>query len=81
MEINKQKMEATITFTLPDEQQEFEQASRGGALAGILFDIDQELRSMEKYQNKVQISTGQMREMIREKLEEHGLNFENIIFM
>lgn len=73
-------MKATITYTLPDEQVEFEQASRGGTLAGILHDIDQELRNMEKYQNQVQVSTGRVREMIREKLEEHGLNFKSIIF-
>jgi hypothetical protein len=42
-------MTATLTFTLPEEAEEFRLASNAGALAAALQTIDQELRQLIKY--------------------------------
>lgn len=42
-------MIATLTFTLPDERIEFEQASRAGALASALSSMDNDARNFLKY--------------------------------
>lgn len=80
MEINKTKMEATIKFTLPDEQLEFESAANGAKLAAILFDIDQYLRAQTKYEGKSKIEIETLRRVIRETMEDHGIYFEMLMF-
>lgn len=42
-------MTATLVFHLPDEQAEFELASRAGQLASALGALDLEARNMLKY--------------------------------
>lgn len=42
-------MKATLTFTLPDEQAEFDAAIHGRAAISALLEIDQRLRSILKY--------------------------------
>lgn len=43
-------MKATLEFNLPEEQQEFEQASNGWRYHSVLWDFDQWLRGEYKYQ-------------------------------
>ncbi len=42
---------ATLEFNLPEETSEFTLATRGGELHGILWELDQKLRSIVKYDN------------------------------
>jgi hypothetical protein len=41
--------QATITFTLPEEQQDFHDAVHASDYKAILWDLDQRLRSKLKY--------------------------------
>ena len=42
-------MKATLEFNLPEEQSEFERATKGGEAFLALWDIDMELRNMVKH--------------------------------
>jgi hypothetical protein len=73
-------MEATIKFTLPDEQVEFECAASGWKLAGILFDLDNRLRNLRKYEGQETITIEDMRTLIRETMQDQGIYFEMLMF-
>lgn len=60
---------ATLRFTLPDEQAEFDAARQGSEAKRILWDIDQRLRSLLKHgePTKAQADLAEeIRAMIRE---------------
>ena len=80
MQINTQKMEATIKFTLPDEQIQFESAAAGGTLAAILFDLDNRLRTLRKHEGQETMAVEDMRTLIREIMQDHGIYFEMLMF-
>ena len=40
---------ATLTFNLPEEQSEFDQVSKAGDLASIIWEFTQEVRSKTKH--------------------------------
>ena len=42
-------MRATLTFTLPDEQAEFDAARQGSEAKRVLWEVDQRLRSLLKH--------------------------------
>lgn len=43
-------MKAVLEFTLPEDQDDFERASKAGKLAGVIWDFDnQVMRAMTKY--------------------------------
>lgn len=44
-------MKATLTFTLPEEQVEFDTAIQASAAKSMLWDFAQQLRSWRKYHN------------------------------
>jgi len=44
-------MKATLTFTLPEEQIEFDTAIQASAAKSMLWDFSQQLRSWRKYHN------------------------------
>lgn len=44
-------MKATLTFTLPEEQVEFDTAIQASAAKSMLWDFSQQLRSWQKYHN------------------------------
>jgi len=43
-------MKATLTFNLPDDQHEFDLAVHGSDFYSILFDLNNEMRSICKYE-------------------------------
>ena len=49
-------MKATLTFTLPEEEHEYNNAVEGAKMRSILWDVDQWLRSKMKYE---ELSDGQ----------------------
>ena len=42
---------ATLTFNIPEEQQEFEMAWKGPEWQGVVFDVDKYLRDNSKHGN------------------------------
>lgn len=63
---------ATLRYTLPEEQAEFDAARQGQAARSVLWDIDQHCRSLLKHgePTKEQASLAEeIRQMIRESPE------------
>ena len=59
----------TVTYTLPDEQHEYDAARLGRAACGTLWVIDQALRSLIKHgepSEETQRWAEEVREMIRQ---------------
>ena len=73
-------MKATLTFNLPDESQEFRTAIDGWKWKSVLRTIDENLRSKIKWDNNLKDeqvkSLQEMRNIIREFLNENNLRFE-----
>ena len=72
-------MKATITFTLPEEEEEYRNAIEGAKMRAILWDVDQFLRAKMKYE---ELSDGQYdafketREHLRRLLIEENIDLE-----
>lgn len=67
----------TLTFNLPDEADEANVAQHGAAVVGILADLDNELRSLVKYQNSDTVKMEELvrlRKLINEGCGEVGIN-------
>ena len=58
---------ATLRYTLPDEQAEYDAARQGAEARSILWDIDQRLRSLLKYGEPSE-ETARLAEEIREMI-------------
>lgn len=69
-------MKAILEFNLPEEAAEHKLALDGGKWMAVCSDIDQWLRSMEKYENRNTVSVSEVRSRIREELGSYGLGFE-----
>lgn len=71
-------MRASLTFSLPDEGEEFETAAHGVGYRAVLHELDQFLRSEVKYGEDE--AKGQHYQAIRDKLwalvRDEGLNLE-----
>ena len=64
-------MKATLTYTLPDEQGDFDAALAGRKAISALWDIDQRLRSLLKHGTPTEQEAAlaeQIREMIPNEL-------------
>jgi hypothetical protein len=70
----------TLEFNLPDEDTEFETAVNGKHLATILWDVDQWLRSEQKYNERESIPVDELRDKLREMLYEAGMTWECVIW-
>ena len=72
-------MKAKLTFNLPDDQHEWDNAFNANAMYLALWDLSQELRSMWKYQ---QYKTEEyaivetIRDKFHEILSEHNINLD-----
>lgn len=60
---------ATLRYTLPDEQAEYDAARTGSAARAVLWDIDQHCRSLLKYGEPTK-EVGELAERIREMIRE-----------
>jgi Rad3-related DNA helicase len=56
---------ATLTFTLPDEQPEFDTACQAAAAKSLLWDLDQHCRSIIKYEAEPHEERRRLAEEIR----------------
>lgn len=74
-------MKATLEFNLPEDQDEFNFATRGSNYYIILWDIDQWLRSKMKYDDT--LTDGQYeayektREELRDMMTSRGITFDD----
>lgn len=67
-------MKATLTFSLPEDQEDFEYAQKGALYSFVLDDLDDWLRSKYKYENQTNIKIEEVRSKIVELLTERNLN-------
>jgi hypothetical protein len=72
-------MKATLEYTLPDDQAEFDFAVQGSKMYSALWDISQDLRKLWKYE-ELSEEEWKMVERIRDKfyeiLSDHNINLE-----
>lgn len=72
-------MKAVLEFNLPEEQEEFDYATKGALYSIVLFELDQYLRTKTKYESD-SLTEGQyevyesIRNKLRELAEERGVN-------
>ena len=70
-------MKAKLIYNLPDEIDLFMLASKGLDLAMALFEIEQYLRGVDKYDTGDDIE--KIREEFYEILEKHDINLDNLV--
>lgn len=76
-------MKAVLEFNLPEDQQEFELATKGMKFWSILWDLDQSLRSKTKYasddlpQDKYD-AYQEIRDELRELMSENMISFDMV---
>jgi len=76
-------MKATLEFNLPEDQQEFDLATKAFKLWSVLWELDQSLRSKTKYapdslpQDKYD-AYQEVRDELRELMSENGINFDMV---
>jgi hypothetical protein len=69
---------ATLSFTLPDEQDEFERACKAGDLYSVIADFDHELRNHLRYNSRPTLhspTVEEIRQLLWEMVSERNVNF------
>lgn len=61
-------MKGILSFTLPEEQEEFEQAQNAGKMHAVIDDLFNLIRTKIKYENKTTISLEELREWLSEQV-------------
>ena len=69
-------MRATLTFTLPDEQGEFDAARQGREALVLLHEIDQRCRSLVKYNDEASDDARRLAEEIRQMIGESKVDLD-----
>lgn len=64
---------ATLTFSLPEEQEEFKLAQNGSLYSVAIYDLDNWLRGLIKYQDIEDIKVEEVRGKLQEILNSLGL--------
>jgi hypothetical protein len=66
-------MRGVLSFTLPEERDEFEQAQRAGNAEIVVNEIFKFLRTKSKYEGKESVKIEEMREFLVTQCEEWGV--------
>lgn len=69
-------MKAILEFDLPEETDLYQYAINGSRYLYVLQELDNELRSLIKYENKEVISIEKVRDLIRTLLDERGVKLD-----
>lgn len=72
-------MKAILEFNLPDEQHEFYCATKGQDMISVLWELQQELRKLYKYEelNKDEtLIVERLRDFLNHSLNEHEINLD-----
>ena len=67
---------ATLRFTLPDEQSEFDAARQGAEAKRVLWEIDQRCRSLVKYSEEASEDARRLAEEIRQMIVESKVDLD-----
>ena len=70
----------TFEFNLPEEDSEFEACANARQMANILWDLDQWLRSEQKYHYRESIPVDELRDKLRQMLSDAGMTFDCVIW-
>ena len=76
-------MKAILEFNLPDDQDQFELATKGSNMYSVLWELDQSLRAKTKYapddlpEDKYD-AYQEIREELRELMSNSGISFEMV---
>jgi hypothetical protein len=76
-------MKAILEFNLPEDQQDFDLATKGMEFWSVLWELDQDLRSKTKYasddlpKDKYD-AYEEIRDMIRELMSENNISFDMV---
>ena len=77
-------MKAILEFNLPEDQDDFELATKGGKWYSIVWEMDQWLRTQYKYMPDEEYSEDrynayvEAREKLFELMKENGVNLEDV---
>ena len=77
-------MKAKLEFNLPEDQDDFELATKGGNWYSVVWDMDQWLRSQYKHMPDEEYSEDrynayvETRDKLRELMSEAGVNLEDV---
>lgn len=66
-------MKVTLEFNLPEEHEAHHCALMGGNYKGAMQELDNWLRSVQKYTDKDMVTIESVREKLNEALEGHGV--------
>jgi hypothetical protein len=69
-------MKATLAFTLPEEREEFKDATEGSRWKGVAYDLDTWLRNEIKYQESKQVASQELLQKIRDQLYRYLMDAE-----
>ena len=65
---------AILQFDLPEEQAEFQIAMEGNATRTVLWELDNMLRGMVKYEDKDTVNIVWLRETLGQLMQERGIS-------
>lgn len=65
-------MKAILQFNLPEDAHDFKQSCKGVEWSCMVFELDQYLRGIDKYQNG-SVTASSVRDKIRELMSDSGL--------
>lgn len=66
-------MKSYLSFKLPEQEQEFQCAIQGQKLSIVLWDLDNWLRNMHKYEEKENVRIYDVRKKLRELLQDNDI--------
>lgn len=69
-------MKVILEFDLPEETDLYQHAMNGTRYLYVLQELDNELRSLVKYENKEVISIEKVRDLIRSLSDERGVTLD-----
>jgi hypothetical protein len=69
-------VKAILEFILPEEHSEYDLANEAVDWYCVVWDLDQWLRGLSKYENKETIGVDEVRDKIGEFMDDKGLKFE-----
>ena len=73
-------MKAKIIFNFPDDNLEYERCNDAPKLSSVIWDLDQELRKREKHEGNEPITPGEVRELLRDLMNDSGIDFDKLYF-
>jgi hypothetical protein len=77
--ITYKQMKAQLTFNLPEDHEEFNDAVNGNAYKAVIWELDQWMRSQIKHQDmpdEVADKVQEIRDQLHSIMNEHNVSYE-----